>query len=36
MHMSPTSTAVRPAKLPSIQGFFYLIEREVVVPNGLR
>jgi len=27
---------VRPAKLPSIQSFFYLVEREVVVLNGLR
>lgn len=27
---------MRPAKLPSIQSFFYLVEREVVVPNGLR
>ena len=27
---------MRPAKLPSIQRFFYLVEREVVVPNGLR
>ena len=31
-----TSAPVRPAKLPSIQSFFYLVEREVVVPNGLR
>ena len=31
-----TSAPVRPAKFPSIQSFFYLVEREVVVPNGLR
>jgi hypothetical protein len=32
---APISAAVRPAKLPSIQNFFYLVEREVVAPNGL-
>jgi hypothetical protein len=31
-----TSAAVRPAKLPGTQYLFYLVEREVVVPNGLR
>jgi hypothetical protein len=27
---------VWPAKLPGIQGFFYLVEREVAVANRLR
>jgi hypothetical protein len=30
------SAAVRPTKFPGTQYLFYLIEREVVVPNGLR
>jgi hypothetical protein len=33
---SATSAAVRPAKLPGTQCLFYLVEREVVLPNGLR
>jgi hypothetical protein len=31
-----TSAAVRPTKFPGTQYLFYLVEREVVVPNGLR
>jgi hypothetical protein len=31
-----TSAAVRPTRFPGTQYLFYLVEREVVVPNGLR